>query len=98
MPHISIKPEVLFEIFGLHVTNSALTAVIASIVLAAIIFYYNAQLKKKKTDRSLVFYALNSVLSQLYTLFASVTGDKIKVLFPLISCFFVFILVQNWFG
>jgi F-type H+-transporting ATPase subunit a len=98
MPHVSIKPEGLFEIFGITVTNSALTSVLASLLLIGIILYYFGQLNKKRSERGLFFYGLNAILNQLYTLFGSVTGESIKALFPLLACFFLFILMQNWFG
>lgn len=98
MPHVSIKPEALFELFGLTITNSLLTTAIVTLLFIGLMLYYRSQVGKKKAQRSLFFYALNSVLQQLYGLFESVTGDKIKALYPLLACFFLFILLQNWFG
>jgi F-type H+-transporting ATPase subunit a len=98
MPHISIKPEVIFELFNLQITNSLITSLIVSLLLLLIGSYYYSQNKKKRSQRSLGYYTLNSLLRQIYQLFYSVIGDKITIMFPLLATFFLFILFQNWFG
>ncbi len=98
MPHVSIKPELLFEIFNFPVTNSFLTTLIVMILLITLSLWYKSQSEKKKRERSLFYYTFNALLTQVYTLFHSVTGDKIRTLFSLLATFFIFILFQNWFG
>lgn len=98
MPHVSIKPELLFEIFNFPVTNSYLTTLIVMVLLIVVSFWFKNQFGKKKQERSLFYYTINALLTQIYTLFHSVTGNKITSVFPLLATFFIFILIQNWFG
>jgi F-type H+-transporting ATPase subunit a len=98
MPHVSVKPEQITSLFGLSITNSLVTSLIVSALFAIMILYYNAQSKRPTNMRSGFYYLLNGLLRQIYTLFHSITEDKITYLFPLLGAFFFFILLQNWFG
>jgi len=53
---------------------------------------------KKAAKKSSLYYFINFLLSALYQFFKSVLGDKIDNYFPLVACFFLFIILQNWFG
>lgn len=44
------------------------------------------------------FYLIQYLNTSLYNFFASVTGEKINILFPLLITFFLYIIAQNWFG
>lgn len=96
MPEISIKAETLFYIGNFAVKNSHL---LSSLVFGFFIFlcvtYYRDTQREKKSG---VYYLLNLVLRSLYNLFHSITHDKIEVFFPLLSAFFLWILIQNWSG
>ncbi|QQG43839.1 MAG: F0F1 ATP synthase subunit A [Candidatus Roizmanbacteria bacterium] len=96
MPHISIKAESIFKVFNFPITNSFLTSLLVLIITCIIAILYHIESKKKK--KSLFFYLVTAVINELYKLFNSVVEDKIKVFFPLLISFFIFILLQNWFG
>lgn len=95
-PHISIKPEHLFEIFGYPVTNSYLAAIIVITLFFLLALYYSQQTKKE--TRSNFFYFLQFTLKGLYGFFKNAVGDKIDILFPVLSALFIYILLLNWFG
>ena len=95
-PHISIKPEHLFEIFGYPVTNSYLSALIVIFLFAILAIYYNLQIKSNQ--RSKLFYFIQFALKGLYGFFKNAVGDKIDLLFPVLSALFIYILLLNWFG
>ncbi len=95
-PHISIKGEVVYELFGFPITNTIVTTVIVLIAFFFIARYFYSQIQK--SDRSLVFYALHGIIVAIYNLFESVLGKKINYFFPLLGSFFVFILMMNWSG
>src|SRR3989338_1196628 len=95
-PHISIKPEHLFDFFGFPLTNSYLAAVIVIILFFFLAIYYNEQIKKAK--RSKLFYLIQFTLKSLYSFFQNVVGERIGLLFPLLGSLFVYILLLNWFG
>jgi len=89
-PHISIKAESLFHLFGLPVTNSLLTSWITVILLILLALSYN----RNKTLTNI----LNLILKSIYSLFNNIFGDKTEVFFPLVMTYFLYILSLNWFG
>ena len=96
MPHISIKAETIFNIFGFPITNSYITSLIVIAITFYIALYYKKQLTAQK--KSGFFYMLHFFIYSLYNLFKSVVGSKIKLFFPILFSFFFYILLQNWFG
>lgn len=98
MPEISIKAEPIFEIFGFTVTNSYIASIIVIIVTFFIFIYYKSQTNLALDKRSYFFYLIHFVINSIYSLFKSIIGDKINSFFPLVGAFFVYILLQNWFG
>ncbi len=96
MPEISIKAEPIFEIFHFQITNSLFTAFIVTLIflVIALKYYKEAGIKKK----SGFFYFINFIVKSIYSLFHSVLGEKTNYFFPLLFSFFIFILLQNWFG
>jgi len=95
-PHISIKPEAVFEVFGFPVTNSYLAALIVITIFIFLSIYYSIQIKSLK--RSSLFYLMQYAVNSMYGFFKNVVGDKIEYLFPLLGSLFIYILLLNWFG
>ena len=96
MPEISIKAETLFYIGNFAVKNSM---VLSSLVFIFFIFLGVSYYKEtQKENRSGVYYIVTLMLRNLYNLFYSIVHDKIDVFFPILSAFFIWILVQNWSG
>ena len=98
MIHISIKAESIFSIFGFQVTNSLLTATLAVFLFLFIALYYQQQISLKESRRSGFFYFLHYVNVTLYNFFNLILNEKTDVLFSLVASFFIYIIVQNWFG
>ncbi len=96
MPEISIKAESIFEIFHFKVTNSLILSTIVFVFFLVIAMLYNKAAKTKK--KSNFFYFINFILKSIYGLFKSVLKEKTVLFFPLFGTFFLFILLQNWFG
>lgn len=95
-PHISIKGEVVFELFGFPITNTIVTTMVVLIAFAFLARYFYEQIQK--TNRSLGFYAFLEGVLAIYGLLKSVLGKKIDYFFPLLGSFFFFILMMNWSG
>jgi len=95
-PHISIKAEKIFEVFGFNITNSILLSLFVFLIFSfgAIIYYQQSKSKNKGT----YYYFVNFIIKSLYDLFYSVLKEKTDYFFPLLASFFLFILLQNWFG
>jgi F-type H+-transporting ATPase subunit a len=96
MPEISIKAETLFHIGTFAVKNSM---VLSSLVFVFFIYLgISYFIDSQKEEKSGLFYTLTLMLRTLYELFSSIVHDKIDVFFPLLSAFFLWILIQNWSG
>jgi len=96
MPEISIKAETLFYIGSFAVKNSMILSSVVFLFFIFLAFSYYRE--TKKDDKSGLYYTLNLMLRNLYSLFSSIVHDKVDVFFPLLSAFFIWILVQNWSG
>ena len=94
LPEIEIAGEELFKVFGFHVTNTFLIA----IILGVAIFFFsflslrNGTMIPKKMQNFWEF-----ILESLYNFFNSITGDpqKTKEIFPLTATIFILILFSN---
>lgn len=95
MLHISIKPEVLFILYGLPVTNSLLTGWMTVLIMLLLGMYFTFNITNKNSR--LIFF-LKFVLLQMYTFFKPVLGHLQNTLFPVMMSFFLFILIANWMG
>lgn len=97
--HISISAEPLFSIGGLAITNSIFTSLIVSGLLIAFAVAVGAQLRSTGRPGGLQNFA-EWIIESLHNLMFSVTGSlkKTRLFFPLLATFFLFILVNNWFG
>ena len=96
MPHISIKAEAIAHIAGFPITNSLLLSLVVLVFFYFVARFYNSQIQKKQ--KHAVFYVLHALIKTIYSMLESVLHDKINVFFPLLGAFFMFILLQNWFG
>lgn len=97
--HITINPESITTIAGVTVTDSMLAGLLVSglIILAAVVI--NRSLKQ--TTRPTGWQGLlETIIESLKNLFDSVTlnSAKTKQFFPLLAGFFIFIIMNNWFG
>ena len=94
--NISIRPETLFDIAGIHVTNGMLTTVIA-VILCAALFAYLASKPQLKPGGRQAFgeFVVESLVGQVEGSLGRKNG---RSLFPLIATFFIFIIFANWFS
>jgi F-type H+-transporting ATPase subunit a len=97
--HISISAEKLYSIGDLVVTNSMFTSMIVSAILIAFALMVSKQLKKTNRPKGLQNFA-EFIIEALHGLVHGVTGDlkKTRLFLPVISTFFLWILLNNWLG
>ena len=95
-PHISIKPEQIYDLFGFSITNSYFAALIVIILFFFLAIYYSFQVKK--TNKTNFFYFIHFTFRAIYNFFQNVVADRIGSLFPLLGALFFYILLLNWFG
>ncbi len=91
---IRIQPEYVLRLFGLPVTNTLLTSVLVTVVLAAIAVTFSRQVHKPK---SLIVGSLILLLREWLNRVDAVTHDRTmsKRIFPLTATFFLFIFAAN---
>lgn len=92
---ISIKPEVLFQIGILNITNTILTTWITILLLVIISFIIKINLKAVPSRLQNI---LEVVVEFLLNIIDSVTGSRelSKKWFPLLATLFLFIVASNW--
>lgn len=97
MLHVSIRPELLFDILGLPVTNTLLTAwVVVGFLIIACSFFK----KGLKEVPGKLQNAVEAVIEALFNFMAAFAGDKktARKFFPLAATIFIFVLLANWVG
>lgn len=97
--HVSISAETVFHLGSLPVSNSMLSSLIVSALL--IIFAVVVRLSLKRTSRpGGIQNVAEWLVETFHNLVFSVTGDAQKSLrfFAPVATFFLFILLNNWFG
>lgn len=97
--HISISAEPLTTIGGLTISNSIFTSLIVSFLLIAIAFIARSSIKDERRPQGLQNF-FEWVVESLFGLVEGIAGSKkkAKAFFPFIATFFLFILLNNWFG
>lgn len=95
MPHISLRPEKLFEIFGFPITNSLLLTWILLILFSVFAYFFFKESEKKHSDFATY---VRIILKPVYDIFESLMKEKADLFFPLLASFFFFILFSNWSG
>lgn len=96
MPKISIKPETVFNIFSFHLTNSLFLSFFVFITFLLVAIKYSKEANSK--NKSGFFYFIQFIIKSIYSLFQSVLGENINYFFPLLLAFFLYIVLNNWFG
>lgn len=97
--HVSISAETVFNFFGLPISNSIFTSLIVSFFLVGFAIFFRSRFKK--TDRpSALQNFVEMVVEALYNFVYSITENhkKSALFFPIISTFFIFILLNNYVG
>lgn len=101
-PHISISAETITYFAGVPISNS----ILASLIVTGLIIAF-AIIAKKKLDTENVYGRPSAfqnfcemIVEGLYGFVNSVTHNKKKtqVFLPYIASFFIWILLNNWFG
>ncbi len=97
--HISISAEPIAYIGNFAVTNSIFTSLVVSALLISFAALVNSQLKSTDKPSGLQNFA-EWIIESLHNLTHSITGDlkKTRLFFPVVASFFLYILINNWFG
>lgn len=93
--HIEMQPELLWRVGGLSITNTLLTGALAGLVLVVVGALIARRLVDAPAGRS-AQNAVEALFEVLYGYVASFAGERTRVFFPLLVCFFLYILFSNW--
>ncbi len=93
--HIAIKPETLFEVAGIPITNTLFTSFLVSIFIALFALWANRQLKSvDKPGKAQAFVEM--LVEGVYGLVHGIAGARTWTFMPLVMSFMFFILLNNW--
>lgn len=93
---IVLKPEILGFYKNLPITNTLLVGWIAMVILTLTSLVATAKIKMVPTGLQNLFEA---IIEPFYNLAKDLAGEKkVKVFFPFVATFFLYIIVSNWLG
>ena len=92
---ISLKPEVVFEIYNFKLTNTLLASFLALLSLAIFSLFSKNNLKEKPSKIQLLIEIL---FENFYNFWYNLTEIKNLKIFAFCFSFFVYILIANWLG
>lgn len=95
MAHIELKPEVLWRVGPLPITNTLLCAWLGMALLALLAWRAGRKVVDVPGGRSLQ-NAIEAGFEALYDLLQSFAGERARVFFPVTASFFLYILAANW--
>jgi F-type H+-transporting ATPase subunit a len=96
LAHIQLPGEYLFSISGVPITNTMISAYLASAVLIVIAVLATRNLRLAPTGLQNLFEA---IIETLLNLVQGVAGQKMgRQFFPLVATIFLFVLTANWMG
>lgn len=93
--HIAIKPETLFHLGGLEISNTLFTSFVVTLFTILFAVWANRQLKSTgKPSRSQALVEM--IVESVYGIVHSVAGKRAWTFMPLIFGYFIFIAFNNW--
>lgn len=95
MIHISLPAEVIFHLFGFPITNSLLVTWLVMFFLT--VFSILATHSIQTVPRGVQNFA-EMTIEGLLNFFEKVVGERVRMFFPLVTTFFLFIILGNWSG
>lgn len=97
MIEISLAAEPIFKIGQITITNSVLASWLVVGIISILAIIANFGIKLVPSGITGIF---DSTVDFMLSTFESVTGDKKKALefLPFLGTFFIFIIINNWFG
>ena len=97
--HISLSAEPVAHIAGFTITNSILTSLVVTVLLVTFAVAAKASLKtsgKPTKFQALVEFIVESFRNMVRGV--SESDKKVEIFTPVILSFFMFIIMNNWFG
>ena len=98
-PHISVKAEEVFSVFGISITNAHLLGILGLVVLV-LLFLHTMAVTNGKRKPTFVSRLMTWAYTGLYRTVEQVIPDQkwAKRVAPLVITIFFFVLAQYWLG
>jgi F-type H+-transporting ATPase subunit a len=95
-PDIQIKPETLYSVWKINITNTMVTSWLVVALMIGLV--YLASRRRELVPRG-VQNLLEAIIEAFYNLVVSIAGEKNgRRFFPVVATIFFFILFANWFS
>ena len=95
-PDIQIKPETLYSVWKINITNTMVTSWLVVALMIALV--YLASRRWQLVPRG-VQNLLEAIIEGFYNLVVSIAGEKNgRRFFPVVATIFFFIVFANWFS
>jgi F-type H+-transporting ATPase subunit a len=95
-PHIEIKPETLYSIWKINITNTMVTSWLVVALMIGLV--YAASRRWELVPRG-VQNLLEAIIEGFYDLVVRIAGEKNgRRFFPAVATIFFFVLFANWFS
>jgi F-type H+-transporting ATPase subunit a len=95
-PHIQIKPETLYSVWKINITNTMVTSWLVVVLMVGLV--YLASRRWELVPRG-VQNLLEAIIETFYNLVVSIAGEKNgRRFFPAVATIFFFVLFANWFS
>jgi F-type H+-transporting ATPase subunit a len=95
-PHIQIKPETLYSVWKINITNTMVTSWLVVALMIGLV--YVASRRWELVPRG-VQNLLEAIIEAFYNLVVSIAGEKNgRRFFPAVATIFFFVLFANWFS
>ncbi len=97
--HVSLAAEPITYIGDFPLTNSMFTSLIVSGLIILFAVVVRLTLKNTNKPQGIQNFA-EWIVESLFNFVHSITGElrKTRIFFPFIATFFLFIIINNWFG
>jgi F-type H+-transporting ATPase subunit a len=93
-PHIQVKPETLYSIWKINITNTMITSWLVVALMVGLV--YLASRRWELVPRGLQ-NLLEAIIESFYNLVVSIAGEKNgRRFFPAVATIFFFVLFANW--
>lgn len=99
-PHVSISSETVGYIGSFPISNSMVTSLVVSSLILLFAVIVRIRLKPNSIKPTGIQNFAEWIVESLYNLVHSIAGGpkKAALFFPVAATFFLFILMNNWFG
>ncbi len=92
---ISLKPEIIFKIGNINLTNTYFASILTVILILSFILFFRRNIKEIPSKFQIL---LEIIFENFYNFWTNLTEIKNLKLFVFCFTFFIYVLLSNWLG